>query len=187
MFPSGTKLKIRFKSKNIFRKTIAHKSDNVPIHSRPLYTIRRSLNTCYCFYQTSRDHKQHHQFVVSLSLKGFLVYHRLEKLFTAIFSVIDLSNKLVDWKCFGDAWCLMDAFRINYLIRSREGHSNNRWHKFHGSMRKLFGCIDRNLTWLYFSVNDVFVGSAYIIHWDFAMVSLNVEPAQWLIQEHCSC
>ena len=44
-----------------------------------------------------------------------------------------------------------------------------------------------NLAWVYFSENDVFDGSAYIIHWNLAMVSVIVEPAQWLIQEHCSC
>ena len=126
-------------------------------------------------------------FVVSLSVKGFLVYHRLEKFYTAISSVIDLSNKFVDWKCFRDGWCLMDAFRLNYFIWSRQVQSNNRWHKFHGSIRKLFGCMDHNLAWLYFSENDVFDGSAYVIHWDFAMVFVIVEPAQWLIQKHRSC
>ena len=30
--------------------------------------------------------------------------------------------------------------------------------------------------------NEVFDGFAYVIHWKFAMVSLIVEPAQWLIQ-----
>ena len=111
----------------------------------------------------------------------------LPKFYTATSSVIDLSNKFVDWKCFGDGWCLMDPFRLSYFIRSRQVNSNNRWHKFHGSIRKFFGCMDHNLAWLYFSENDVFDGSAYAIHWAFAMVSLIVEPAQWLIQEHCSC
>ena len=32
-----------------------------------------------------------------------------------------------------------------------------------------------------------FGGSDNVTHWDFAMVSLIVEPAQWLIQENCSC
>ena len=49
------------------------------------------------------------------------------------------------------------------------------------------GCMDHDLAWVYFSENDVFDGYAYVIHWDFAIVSLTVEPAQWLIQEHCSC
>ena len=60
----------------------------------------------------------------------------------------------------------MDAFRLNYFIRFRQVHSNNRWHKFNCSIRKLFGCMDHNLAWLYFSANDVFGGSAYVIHWD---------------------
>ena len=79
------------------------------------------------------------RFVVPLSVKGFLVYHHLIKLYIAISSVIDLTNIFVDWKCFGDGWCLMDAFRLNYFIQSRQVHSNNRWHKFH--IRKFFGCI----------------------------------------------
>ena len=126
-------------------------------------------------------------FFVPLSVKDFLVYRRLEKFYTPIFSVIDLWNKFVDWKCFGDGWFLVDAFRLNYFIRSRQLHSNNRWRKFHGSVRKLFGCIDHNLAWLYFSENDVFDGSAYAIYWAFVMVFLIIEPAQWLIQKHCSC
>ena len=51
----------------------------------------------------------------------------------------DMLSKFVDWKCFGDGWCLMDVFRLNYFIRSRYAHSNNRWHKFHGSIRKSLG------------------------------------------------
>ena len=47
--------------------------------------------------------------------------------------------------------------------------------------------MDHNLDWIYFSENDVFDGFASVIDLDFAMVSLIVEPAQWLIQEHCSC
>ena len=60
LFPSDTKLKIRFKRKNMFRETIVHKWDIVTIHSRLLYTIPRTLNTRYRFYWTSRDHKQRH-------------------------------------------------------------------------------------------------------------------------------
>ena len=56
-----------------------------------------------------------------------------------------------------------------------------------GSIRKFFGCMDHNQPWLYFSENDGFDGCACIIHWDFALVSLIAEPAQWLIQEHCFC
>ena len=79
-------------------------------------------------------------FIVPLSVKYFLVYCRLEKFYTAISSVIGLLGKFVDWKCFGDGWCLMDAFRLNYFIRFWQVHSNNRWHKFRGSIRKFFMC-----------------------------------------------
>ena len=82
---------------------------------------------------------------------------------------------------FRDGWCLMDAFRLNLFIRSWQVHSNNRWHKFQGSIIKLFGSMDHNLAWLDFSENDVFDCSAYVIPWDFVMVSMIVEPAQWLI------
>ena len=124
---------------------------------------------------------------VPLSVKCFLFYCHLEKFYTAISSVIDLSNKFVDWKCFRDGWSLMDAFMLNYFIRFKQVRSNNRWHKFHGSIRKFFGCMEHNLAWLCFSENDVFDGFAHVIYWDFAMVSLIVEPAQLLIQEHYSC
>ena len=60
LFPSDTKLKIRFKRKNMFRETTFHKQDIVTIHSRLLYAIPRTLNTRYHFYWTSRDHKEHH-------------------------------------------------------------------------------------------------------------------------------
>ena len=50
LFPSDTKLKIRFKRKNIFRETIVHKWDIVTIYSRLLYTIPPTLNTRYRFY-----------------------------------------------------------------------------------------------------------------------------------------
>ena len=126
-------------------------------------------------------------FFVLFSVKGYLFYHHLEKFLTAVSSVTDLSNKSMDWKSFWDGWCLMDAFRLNYYIRFRQVHSNNRWYKFPGSIRKFFGCMDHNLAWLYFSENEVFDGSALVIHWDLATVSLIVEPAQWFIQEHCSC
>ena len=99
-------------------------------------------------------------FFVPLSVKGFLFYRRLKKLYTAISSVIGLSNKFVDWKCFGHGWCLMDAFRLNYFIRFSQVHSNKRWHKFHVSIKKFFECLDHNMAWLYFSENHVFDGSA---------------------------
>ena len=97
---------------------------------------------------------------LALSVKGFLIYHRLEIFYTAISSVTDLLTKFVDWKCFGVGWCVMDACRLNHFIQCRQVHSNNRWHEFHGSIRKVFGCMNHNLAWLYFSENGVFHGSA---------------------------
>ena len=172
----------------MFRETIIQKWDIVtiqpPLFCIPFPHVEYLLSLLLDF---SWPQKNITSFVVPLIAKGFLVYRRLEKFYTAISSVIDLSNKFMDWRCFGDRWCLMNAFRVNCYIRFREAHSNNRWHKFHGSIWKFFGCIDHKLAWLYFSENDVFDGSAYVIHWDFAIVSLIVELAQWLIQEHCSC
>ena len=150
----------------MFREIIVHKWDIVTIHSRLLRTIPRMLGTCYRFYWTSGDHKQHHQLCC---VTDFLVYRRLEKFYAVISSVIDLSNTFVDWKCFKDWWCLMDAFRLNYFIRSGQVHSNNTWHKFHGSIRKFFGCMDHNLAWLYFFENDIFDGPP----------TLSIRPLQW--------
>ena len=155
----------------MFRETIVHKWDIVTIHSRLLYIIPRKLNTRYCFYRTSRDHKQHRHLFSTIECKTLLGLPPSWKFYTAISSVIDLSNKFVDWKCFGDGWCLMDAFRLNYFIRFWQVHSNNRWHKFRGSIRKFFVCMDHNLACLYSSENDVFDGSTYAIHWAFAIVS----------------
>ena len=52
---------------------------------------------------------------VALNVKGLLFYRRLEKLYTAIFSVTDLSKKFVDWKCFsyGCAWCMLSGSTIS--------------------------------------------------------------------------
>ena len=61
-------------------------------------------------------------FIVPLSVKGFLAYCRVEKFYTAISSIMDLSNKFVDWKCFRGEWCLMNAFRLNCFIISRQVH-----------------------------------------------------------------
>ena len=69
------------------------------------------------------------------------------------------------------AWWMLSGstIRLNYqlsgFIRFRLVYSNNRWHKFHGSIRKVFGCMDHNLAWLYFSENGVFDGFAYVIHY----------------------
>ena len=165
----------------MFCGVIVHKLDIVTIHSRLLYTIPRIASIGLLVTTNSIT-----SFVAQLSVKGFLIYRHLEKFYTAISSVTDLSNKFMDWNCFENEWCLMDAFRLNYFTQSRQVHSNNRWHKFHGSIRKLFVCMDHNLTWLYLSsVNEVF--DAYAIHWTFAMVSLIAEPTQWLIQEHGFC
>ena len=172
----------------MFRESTVHKWDIVTIQSRLLYTIPRTLNTLAIpFIGLLVTRNKITSFFVPLSVKGFLIYHRLEIFYTAISSVIDLWTKFVEWKCFGVGWCLMDPCRLNHFIRCRQIHSNNRWHEFHVSIRKLFGCMDHNLAWLYFSENDIFHGSAYVIHWDFAMMFLIAEPGQWLIQEHCSC
>ena len=136
-------------------------------------------------YWTSRCHKQHHQLFCTIECERL---PRLPPSWKILYC-----NLLCHWsveqicglKVFRDGWCLMNTFRLNYFIRFWQIHSNNRWHKFHGRVRKLFEWIDQNLAWFYFSENDVFDGSAYVIHWDLAMVSLIVEP--WLIQEHCSC
>ena len=50
LFPSDTKLKIRFKRKNMFQEITVYKCDIVTIHSRLLYTFSRTLNTRYHFY-----------------------------------------------------------------------------------------------------------------------------------------
>ena len=96
LFPSDTKLNIRFKRKSMFHETNVHVWDIVTIHSRLLYTIPGTLNTRYRFYWVSRGYKQHHKFFVPLSVKGFLVYRYLQKFYTTVSSVTDLSNKFVD-------------------------------------------------------------------------------------------
>ena len=75
----------------MFRETIVHKWDIVTIHSRLLYTILAIAFTGLLVTTSSIT-----SFVVPLSVKGFLVYRRLEKFYIAISSVIDLSNKFVD-------------------------------------------------------------------------------------------
>ena len=186
LFPSDFKLKVKFKRKNMFRETIVHKWDTVTIHFRLLYTIPRTLNTLYRFYRTSRDHKQHHQLCFTIECE------RLPGL--PPFWKILYCNLLCHWsveqicglKVFRGWMVPHGCFQAQHFIRSRQAHFKNRWHKFHSSIREFFGCMDDNLAWLYFSENDIFDGSAYAIHWAFPMVSLIAEPAQWLIQEHCS-
>ena len=120
-----------------------------------------------------------------------LLYHWMWKASwsTAVLKTFTLQSPL-SLICQTNLWIKsvsgMDASRLNYFIQFRQIHSNNRCHKSHGSIRKFFGCMDHNLAWLYFSENDIFDGFAFIIHWNVAIVSLIVEPAQWLIQEHCS-
>ena len=146
----------------MFCETTRHKWDIVTIHSRLLHTISRMLNTHYRFFGFHVTTNNITSFFAPLSVKGFLIYRCLEKFYTAISFVINLSIRFVDWKCFEDGWCLMDDFRLNYFIRFRQVLSNNRWYKFHDSIRKFFGCMDHNLAWLYFSENDVFDGSTYV-------------------------
>ena len=77
----------------MLRETTVHKWDIVTIHSRLLYTIPRTLNTCYRLYWTTNNITSS---FVPLNVKGILVYRRLKKFYTAISSVIDLSNKFVN-------------------------------------------------------------------------------------------
>ena len=97
LFPSDTKLKIRFKRKNLSRETIARKCDIVTIHSRLLYTISRILNTRYCFYRTSRDQKQHHQLCCTIECEGLPGRTPSWKIqYCNLLCIIDLSNKFVE-------------------------------------------------------------------------------------------
>ena len=80
----------------MFRETTVHKWDIVTIHSRLLYTILRTLNTRYHFIGLLVTTSNITSSFVPLDVKGVLVYHRLEKFYTAISSGIDLSNKFVD-------------------------------------------------------------------------------------------
>ena len=50
--------------------------------------------------------------------------------------------------------------------------------QIHGSIRKFFVLVDHNLAFLFFSENDVFDDFAFVIHWEFAIVSLIVVVAQ---------
>ena len=77
-----------------------------------------------------------------------LLYHRVWKASwsTAVWknSILQSSLSLI---CRRNLWIesisgMDGAFRFNYFIRSRQVHSNKRWHKLHGSIRKFFGCMD---------------------------------------------
>ena len=50
LFPADTKLKIRFKDKNMFCENTA-RMHIATIHPRLLYTISRMLYTCYRFLE----------------------------------------------------------------------------------------------------------------------------------------
>ena len=147
----------------------------------------RTLNTCYRFYWTSRDHNK-----TSLAL----LYHWEWK---ASWSTAVLKNSILQSP-------LSLICRTNLWIESVSGMDGAWWTLSGSTISSDFGkytviidgtnfvaasenslCVDHNLACLYSSENDVFDGSTYAIHWAFAMVSLIVEPAQWLIQEHCSC
>ena len=114
----------------MFCETTRHKWDIVTIHSRLLHTISRMLNTHYRFFGFHVTTNNITSFFAPLSVKGFLIYRCLEKFYTAISFVINLSIRFVDWKCFEDGWCLMDDFRLNYFIRFRQVLSNNRCTNF---------------------------------------------------------
>ena len=77
----------------MFRETTVYKWDIVTIHSCLLYTILRTLNI---FIELLVATNNITSSFVPLNVKGFLVYRHLEKFYTAISSVIDLSNKFVD-------------------------------------------------------------------------------------------
>ena len=112
----------------MFWETTVNKWDIVNIHSRLLYTIPARWKLTIAFIGLLVTTTNITSFFIPLNV----VYCCFEKFCTAISSVIDLLNKFVDWMSFGDGWCLMDAFRLNYFIRFKQVHSNNRWHKFHG-------------------------------------------------------
>ena len=96
----------------MFRETTVYKWDIVTIHSCLLYTILRTLNI---FIELLVATNNITSSFVPLNVKGFLVYHHLEKFYTAISSVIDLSNKFVDWKCSGmdGAWWILSDSTIS--------------------------------------------------------------------------
>ena len=112
----------------MFWETTVNKWDIVNIHSRLLYTIPARWKLTIAFIGLLVTTTNITSFFIPLNV----VYCCFEKFCTAISSVIDLLNKFVDWMSFGDGWCLMDAFRLNYFIRFNQVQSNNRWHKFHG-------------------------------------------------------
>ena len=131
----------------MFREITVYKCDIVPF--TPVFCIpfpaRWTLAITFIELLVTANNIT--SFFLPLSVKRFLVCRNLGKFYTAISSVIDLSNKFVDGKCFVDGWCQMNPLRLNYFIRLRKVHSNNRWHKFYGSIRKFFGSYTWPTIW----------------------------------------
>ena len=80
----------------MFCESTVHKWDIVTIHSRLLYTIPRTLTLTIAFIGFLVTTNNSTNSFVPLNVKDFVVYHRLEKFYTAISFVTDLSNKFVD-------------------------------------------------------------------------------------------
>ena len=152
----------------MFRETTVHKWDIVTIHSRLLYTIPARWTLAIAFIGLLVTTSNVTSFFVPLSVK-LSGLSPSWKILHCNLPVIDLSNKFVERKCFGDGLCLMDVFRLNCFIRFRQVNGNNRWHKFHGST-----------VWPDFT----FWRMAFLM---VPPTSSIVEPGQWLFQEHCSC
>ena len=174
LFPSDTKLKIRFKRKNMFRETTVHKLQPFTLIFCVPFPARWTLAITFILLLLTTNNIT--SFFVPLSVKGFLVYGRLEKLCTATSSVIDLSNKFVDWMCFGDggAWCMLSGSNIS----SDLGKYTVIIDGSNFMAEKSFGVC--TTIWPDFTFRRM----------AFLMVpptSSIVEPAKWLIQEHCSC
>ena len=55
--------------------------------------------------------------------------------------------------------------------------------KFHGSIRKVFGCMDHNLVWLYFSENGVFDSSAYLIHYRTSAMTYSINLLLLIVEK----
>ena len=163
----------------MFWETTVHKWDIVNIHSRILYTIPARWKLTIAFIGLLVTTTNITSFFIPLNVKGFLVYCCFEKFCTAISSVIDLLNKfVVEWVSgMDDVWWMLSGSTISSDL-SEHTVIIDGTNFMAGSIRKFFGCMDHNLPWLYFSENDGFDGCACIIHWDFALVSLIVEPAQ---------
>ena len=106
-------------------------------HSLPSSVYHsRTLKTHYCFHWTCCHHNQHHQLFYTIEcerLPGLLLLWKI--LYCNLLCHWSV-EQICGWMSFRDGWCLMDAFRLNYFIRFKRAHSNNRWHKFHGRQHK---------------------------------------------------